>query len=90
MSEVQVMGLVLRANFEDGQPRVLDVELGKQLGMAQPRDIRRTIEKFAEDLRDFGDLSRERARCAQSGNRVVESYWLNKDQAIFVAGRERR
>lgn len=80
--------LDLRNDFDDRVPRVRDLDVGVQLGMAQPRDIRRTIEKYIEDLKDFGVVAqRARKSTGERGGRGAREYWLNKDQAVFVAGR---
>lgn len=84
---VEIMGLSVRSDFDDGLVRVRDIELGIALGMAQPRDIRRTIEAHAKDLKDFGNLLDMRAPDArpQPGNVRVREYWLTRNQAIYVA-----
>jgi hypothetical protein len=79
-------GLTIRSDFDDGDGRVRDVDVGKMLGMARPEDIRRTIAKYAEDLNDFGILAR-RAIIHEGAGRRASEYWLNKDQALFICGR---
>lgn len=79
-------GLRLREDFSDGEPRVRDVDVGIMLGMAKPENIRTTIQKYADDLSDFGVLT----RCVitpEGGGRPAKEYWLTKDQALFVCGR---
>lgn len=84
---MQSLGIDLRNDFDDHVPRVRDVDIGRQLGMAQPENIRQTIAKYAEDLNDFGVLTRRVKTSGRSGGRKATEYWLNKDQAVFVAGR---
>jgi hypothetical protein len=88
MSEpMEGLGLDLRNDFDDKVPRVRDVDIGMQLGMAQPENIRHTIAKYAEDLSDFGVLTQRVKTPGKLGGRTAKEYWLNRDQAIFVAGR---
>jgi len=93
MNESTITDLAVRDDFDDKVPRVRDIDVGESLGMAQPRDIRRTIEKYADDLKDFGELRvwrahRARETRSRGGHKGgVNEYWLNKDQAVFVAGR---
>ena len=84
---MNAIDLKLRNDFEDKVPRALDVELGRVLGMVQPENIRQTIDKYAEDLNDFGVLTQRVKTPGKRGGRPAKEYWLNKDQAIFVAGR---
>lgn len=79
-------GLAVRDDFDDKEARVRDVDVGIKLGMAQPENIRATIRKYAEDLNDFGILTR-RAIIHKGAGRPVSEYWLNKDQALFICGR---
>jgi hypothetical protein len=81
------LGLDLRNDFDDKVPRVRDVDLGRQLGMAFPADIRGTIKNNASDLNDFGFLARRAGSHNGGKGRPVFEYWLNRDQAIFIAGR---
>lgn len=71
----------------DGEPRVLDVDVGRHMDMARPEDIRRTIEKYAEDLSDFGILARRAKNHGGGRGRPTTEYLLNEDQALFIAGR---
>lgn len=88
MSEtVESLGLDLRNNFEDKVPRVRDVDVGRQLGMERPENIRQTIAKYVEDLSDFGILTQRVQNHGGGRGRPAKEYWLNKDQAVFVAGR---
>lgn len=88
-SAMQTMnfGIELSDEFEDGLARVRDVDIGRRLGMAQPLDIRRTIEKYSQDLNDFGVLAHRAKTSGARGGRPAIEYWLNKDQAIYIAGR---
>lgn len=75
----------------DGEPRVRDVDLAERAGMAQPRDVRRIIQKRRAVLEAHGALT-ERARRARSGilegsgpqERMVSEYWLTEHQAYAL------
>jgi hypothetical protein len=77
----------------DSERRVLDVELGERLGLEKPRNIRLLIKKFSADLEQFGPLPmrpvemRIEKRGAIHGfeSRKVNAYYLNRDQALFIA-----
>lgn len=79
------------AGFEDGQHRILDVELARRLGFGRPRDIRKLIERLAAAGELPGVFQRATvARKELSGNLIetpVLEYWLNLEQAIFVTAK---
>jgi len=83
---LSVAGLTLRDDFEDGQPRVLDVDIGRRLGLVRPEDIRWELHKYADDLAHFGDLTSFPIVHGE-GNRPSREYWLNMEQTFFVLGR---
>lgn len=85
--QATAIDLDLRNDFDDKVPRVRDIDIGKQLGMERPENIRHTIAKYAEDLNDFGVLTQRVKTPGKLGGRTAKEYWLNRDQAIFVAGR---
>jgi P63C domain len=80
-----MMGLAI-VDFE-GEPRVLDVDVGRHLGMANPTDIRKLILRNAEDLSDFGILATVAKNHGGGRGRPTTEYLLNKVQALFIAGR---
>ena len=41
-----------------GEPRARDLDIADRLGFSQPRDIRRLIDRNAEELRRYGPLFR--------------------------------
>lgn len=77
--------LDLRNDFDDKVPRVRDIDLGTKLGMAQPRDIRRVIEEHADFLNELGVLARRARTSTKLGGRPTLEYWLNKEQAQYIA-----
>ena len=80
---LSVAGLTLRDDFEDGQPRVFDLDIGRRLGLVRPEDIRWEIHRYADELAYFGDL----ASSDVDEGRPSREYWLNMEQTFFVLGR---
>ena len=76
-------GLTVRNDIGDKTPRVHDLDLAKRLGIARPRDIRKTIERHL----DAGNLTDEGtcATVAHVRGNVVTEYWLDEASALFVA-----
>ncbi|WP_242390461.1 hypothetical protein [Pararhodospirillum photometricum] len=68
------------------EPRVKDVRIGERLGMAQPLDIRRTIEKNSDELKRYG-LVRAVCEPIRSGKgriQEVTTYYLNEAQTLLL------
>jgi hypothetical protein len=93
-SLVTFTGLSVRTDFEDGLPRVRDLDVASELELANVYDIRTLVQKHAEDLNDFGFLAATdnrdalgRGRKRKDGVESGTTYWLNKDQALFIVGR---
>lgn len=76
-----VMGFTVRDI--EGEPRVLDTDLGKALGMARPETIRETIKAHREEREQFGFLSAETIKTGGRG-RPATAYHLNEEQATYV------
>jgi hypothetical protein len=80
--------------FDDGIPRVRDVDLGEWLGLSKPTDIRRNIRKLisTEFLND-SDVARETRQqnvgpVAHSAfGRETTEFWLTESQAMIVTAR---
>jgi len=70
----------------DDEPRVLDTDLGAALGMAQPRNIRQTIEANKDELAAYGSSHAARAMIdlGKGAQREVTTYWLNEPQALLL------
>lgn len=68
----------------DGEARIRDITLGRDLEFDRPRDIRKLIERHLEPLQQFGTCATV-ARVVR-GNPVTE-YLLNRNQAIFIAAK---
>lgn len=77
---------------EVDERRVRDVDLAMRLRLAKPTNIRQLIKSHMEKLRELGEVI-ERTVRVPSGNirgkgdqtREVTEYWLNKDQALYIA-----
>lgn len=70
----------------EGEPRILDTDLGKALGMVRPENIRQTIKGNLEDLQRFGPLHAENAmvNLGSGAQRSVEAYYLNDEPAAAI------
>lgn len=69
--------------FDDGEPRVLDLELAERLGFERPRNIRQLIERNLEELERYGRCCTVQRRPEEGGHEVTE-YWPNEQQALLV------
>jgi hypothetical protein len=85
---VTLVGLRLRDDFEDKEPRIRDVELGKRLGYANPKDIRKVIKRLEESGRLPGISKRDAvARLKNAGNLPplsVTEVWLDERSCLKV------
>lgn len=81
---------VTRLVGKDGVPRIRDVDLGRVLEMARPRDIRKVIERYLREgkLND-SDVGATVARTQNSGAapRAHTEYHLTEEAALFVAAK---
>lgn len=70
----------------EADPRILDVRLGERLGMAQPLNIRKVIEKNREELEQYGSIhaARELIQAGKGARREVEQFYLNEAQALLI------
>lgn len=68
------------------EPRILDVKIGEALGMAQPLNIRATIEANRMELEGFGSIhaARELIEAGKGAKREVTRYYLNEPQALLL------
>ena len=84
--------------LDDG-PRVQDLRLAEALGFAQPRDIRKLIDRNVQELegygevcatvaqthQDTGEAGDEPPKPANKGGRPGREYWLNEEQALLLS-----
>lgn len=69
--------------FEDGELRVLDLDLAERLGFERPRDVRKLIERNLEELERYGRCATVAQRPEGGGPEATE-YWLNEHQAVLI------
>jgi hypothetical protein len=81
MNELTIIPEIALAERE-GEPRALDLDIGKRLGLTRPRDLRKLIERNLPELEAFGTCAT--VAHVVRGNEVTE-YWLNEEQALLVA-----
>lgn len=80
-------GLPLCVRFEDGQPRIRDVDLAQSLELAKPRNIRAIIKANREFLPALRVRPRSgRTQMPTGGEREdeVEEFWLTAQDALFI------
>lgn len=68
----------------DDEPRIKDIRLGERLGMAQPLNIRQTIEANRAELEAYGEVFTRRVKTGSKGGRPGIEYWLNEPQALLL------
>ena len=75
-------GLEFRST--DGEPRIRDLDLAAQLGYERPRDIRKPIEKFSNEI---GVCATVAQTSGPKGGRPTDEYWLTEAQALFIVAK---
>lgn len=68
----------------DGEPRALDLDIGKRLGLKRDRGIRDLIDRNKAELETFGPLA---VRHGKSRGQAFTEYWLNEEQALLISVR---
>lgn len=71
---------IARTDFEDGEPRVRDIDLAVFLGYTQPRNIRNQIARHSEALGQRFIVKRR----PEAGGHEVEEQWLTKEQVNYL------
>lgn len=66
------------------EPRILDLRVAERLEMAQPLDIRRTIEGNRAELERYGEVFAHRPKTSAKGGRPATEYWLNEAQTLLL------
>jgi hypothetical protein len=89
---VHVGAWELRAMVADNEPRIRDLDLGRQGGLGRARDVRKLIDRLVESGYLPGIQTRATvARVARRGRGEVEiastEYWLTLEEALFVVTR---
>jgi acetone carboxylase gamma subunit len=70
-------------NFDDGQPRIRDIDLAVALGYKVPAQIRRLIKDHREQLEEFGIITAAVINTGERG-RPAEEHWLTERQALLL------
>jgi hypothetical protein len=70
--------------FQDGQPRVRDVDLAEWLGYKNPVDIRGLIRRNRKEIEAFGIICTVQ-KIHDGAGRPAEEFWLTEDQSIAVS-----
>lgn len=70
----------------DGKFMFTDIYLGEKMGLARPRDIRRTIAKYRSWLEDYGLIQEgfEKARIGSAARRTINVRYLSEWQALSL------
>lgn len=76
--------LTLPITVHNGQPRVLDLQVAATLAYAQPRDIRKLINRRIDELARYGEVCATVAQTLPLGGRPSTEYHLNEGQALLI------
>lgn len=68
----------------EGELRIHDLLLAKNLGFEQPRDIRKLIKRHESNLLSFGVCATVERTPDKKGGRPATEFYLNQKQAIFI------
>jgi transposase-like protein len=71
-------------NFEDGEPRMRDLDFAAALGYSRPIDIRNLIRRHVAQLEEFGVIFTVTITSSSLGGRPSTEYWLNERQALLL------
>jgi hypothetical protein len=69
--------------FEDGEPRILDLDIAERLGFDRPSNIRNLIDRNLGELRRYG-VCFTMKQTPSGGGRPGSAYWLNEPQALLI------
>lgn len=73
----------LNTNIDD-EPRILDLTLATNLGMAAPRNIRGKIVANYNEISMHGMVCTETVQTTSKGGRPTVAYYLNEPQALLI------
>ena len=87
VAKVDGFEVPFRTDFEDGKPRVRDVDYARWLGYARPADIRELIKRMIRDgkLNDVHQVRVARKWEGQVAARPVDEFWLTRTEALLLA-----
>lgn len=89
MSDISNVGMgsavALRDDFDDGVPRVQDLDLARRLEMANEHKVVELIERNLEELNDYGDVPTVGESVKRGfATHTVNRYYLNEQQALLL------
>lgn len=73
----------------EDEPRVLDIDLARWLGMERVTNIRATIKANVPELWQHGGLHFARANPGARGGRPSKAYYLNEGQSLVLCALSR-
>ena len=71
----------------DGEAYIRDITLGRDLEFDRPRKIKELIDRHMESLLKMGVCPTVGRTSGPQGGRPTEDYYLNRNQAIFIAAK---
>ncbi|PKR57466.1 hypothetical protein [Thalassospira lohafexi] len=76
----------LEKHTAETKPRICVRRLGERLGFDRPRKIRDLVERNIEELKTYGSTPHRGAMITigKGGQREVQEYWLNEEQALLI------
>lgn len=78
---------VATGGFDDGEPRIRDLELAERLGYERPRAIRDLIDSLVRSGKLNDSEVCRVARQTRGGGRPATEYWLTEAQALKVVAK---
>lgn len=82
--------LVVWHDWEDGEPRVRDLDAAVRLGFKQPRMVRLLIERvWPDEARRPRSRAVEERRGNRGGTQTVREYWLTEAELLKLVTRSR-
>jgi hypothetical protein len=82
--KVEIEQLCSRIVDYEGEPRIRDLDLGERLGFADPRMIRKLIQRNLAELSQFGVIYTVEITSGIEGGRPGIEYWLNEKQVYAI------
>lgn len=67
-----------------GEPRVLDSDLARALGLGRATNIRQVIARNMAELQGFGEVCIRDVQTTEAGGRPGRAYHLNEGQALLI------
>lgn len=77
---------IINPQIIQNELRIRDLDLAQRLGFDRPRDIRKIIKRYGDELGKLGRCATVARRPERGGTPTTE-YYLNKKQAIFITAK---